>query len=96
MNVFQEAKIGDELYYNWRPSLEHNKIYRKVIKISDTEYKELEGPEKDTIKQLSEFPNSCTWTKDKPASGGKKRTNRRIKKNNKSRKGKSMKKSRRS
>ena len=64
MNVFQEAKIGDELYYNWRPSLEHNKIYRKVIKISDTEYKELEGPEKDKIQQLNKFPIICTWSKD--------------------------------
>ena len=91
MNVFQEAKIGDELYYYWKPSIQHNKIYRKVMKISDNQYKELEGPENGETKQLNVFPNSCTWTKDKPTSGGKKRTNRRIKKNNKSRKGKSIK-----
>ena len=89
--VFKEAEIGSELYYYWIPSFQHNKIYRKVIKISDTEYKELEGPEIGKTKQLSKFPIICTWSKDKPASGGKKRTNRRIKKNNKSRKGKSIK-----
>ena len=91
MSVFQKAAIGDELYYNWRPSPEHNKIYRKVIKISDTEYKELEGPEKDKIQQLNKFPIICTWSKDKPITNGGKRTNRRIRKNNKSRKGKSIK-----
>lgn len=91
MNVFQEANIGDELYYYWKPSPQHNNIYRKVRKISDNEYKELEGPEIEKIKQLPNIPNTIFWTKDKPASGGKKRTNRRIKKNNKSRKGKSIK-----
>ena len=91
MTVFDEAAIGDELYYYWTPSFQHNKIYRKVRKISDNQYEELERPEIGKTKQLTEFPNSCTWTKDKPASGGKKRTNRRIKKNNKSRKGKSIK-----
>lgn len=91
MTVFDEAAIGDELYYYWTPSFQHNKIYRKVRKISDNQYEELEGPDKNTIQQLNKFPIICTWSKDKPASGGKKRTNRRIKKNNKSRKGKSIK-----
>ena len=39
MNVFDEAKIEDELYYYWKPSPQHNKIYRKVMKISDNQYK---------------------------------------------------------
>jgi hypothetical protein len=91
MGVFNEAAIGNELYYYWKPSPGHNKVYRKVKKISETQYKELEGPEEGKTKELTEFPQSCSWVNEKPASGGRKRTNRRIKKNNKSRKAKSIK-----
>jgi hypothetical protein len=91
MSVFDEATIGNELYYYWKPSPEHKKLYRKVKKISKTQYEELEGPEKGITKELTEFPLSCIWVNEKPASGGRKRTNRRIKKNNKSRKAKSIK-----
>lgn len=91
MSVFDKAAIGNELYYYWKPSPQHNKVYRKVKKISETEYEELEGPEEGKTKELSQFPQSCSWVKEKPASGGRKRTNRRIKKNNKSRKAKSIK-----
>ena len=51
--VFKEAEIGDELYYYWIPSFQHNKIYRKVRKISDNQYEELEGPKKNTIQQYN-------------------------------------------
>ena len=71
-------------------------IFKKIKKISPTEYQEyliLESKYASESKNIDEFPQVHQLTKTNPASinKGGKRTNRRIKKNNKSRKGKSIK-----
>jgi hypothetical protein len=95
MNVFQEAKIGDELYYIVGVT-SNIPIFKKIKKISPTEYQEYLNMKREYAsesKNIDEFPQGYVLTKTNPASRNKggKRTNRRIKKNNKSRKGKSIK-----
>jgi hypothetical protein len=95
MGVFDEAAIGDELYYI--VGVTNNiPIFKKIKKISPTEYQEylnMKGEYDSKPKNIAELPPNYVLTKTNPASRNKggKRTNRRIKKNNKSRKGKSIK-----
>ncbi len=95
MSVFDEAKIGNELYYTVGV-IGDIPIFRKIKKISPTEYQEYLNIKREydsEPKNIDEFPQGYELTKTNPASRNKggKRTNRRIKKNNKSRKGKSIK-----
>jgi hypothetical protein len=95
MNVFQEAEIGDELYYTVGV-IGGIPIFKKIKKISSTEYQEYLNIKREydsEPKNIDELPQMNELTKKNHASRNKggKRTNRRIKKNNKSRKGKSIK-----
>ena len=95
MGVFQEAEVDDVLYYKVG-DIGGNPIFRNIKKISPTEYQEflyIKGEYNSERKNINEFPQGYELTKTKPTSRNKggKRTNRLIKKNNKSRKIKSIK-----
>lgn len=100
MSVFDEAAIGTELYYTVGV-IGGIPIFKKIKKISSTEYQEYLNIKREydsEPKNIAELPQMNELTTSNPASKNKggKRTNRRIKKNNKSRKGKTIKKHRKS